>query len=460
MKELRPQPGPQEAFLSSPADIVIYGGAAGGGKTFALLMEPLRHKRVKGFGSVVFRRQYTQITTEGGLWDTAGSIYPGTKAKEFKSPRLGYRWKDSKITFAHLNKETDVLSWQGSQIALAEFDELTHFAEKQFWYILSRNRSVCGVRPYVRATTNPDADSWVAELIDWWIDQDDESPAYGLPIAARSGVLRWFVRLDGKIHWGSSPDIALEHGMERSDAKSLTFIPASVHDNQELLRRDPGYLANLRALNRVDRGRLLDGNWKIRAVAGMYFRRSEVNMVTSAPVGTRWIRAWDFAATEPSEENKDPDWCIGLKLGRTPAGRWIIGHVRRFRVRPGEVRRIVHEVAKTDGKECAIAVPIDPGSAGKTVAGDYVDLLQGFTVIKCPITGDKVTLAGPVATQWEHGNVDVVIDSTWNGPFFKIAEAFPTKGVHDDDVDALSLGFYAHTHDFRPTSKTSAQIRR
>ena len=460
MRVIRPQPGPQEAFLASSADIVIYGGAAGGGKTWALLMEPTRHLRVKRFGSVVFRRQYTQITSEGGLWDTATELFPHLGGRPFKTPRLGYRWRSTaRVTFSHLNRETDTLAWQGSQIPLIEFDELTHFTESQFWYLLSRNRSTCGVHPYVRATCNPDADSWVAELIAWWIDQDPSSPAYGLPIAARAGKIRWFVRVDGALRWGDSPDIALEYGMERSDAKSLTFIPASVYDNQELLRKDPSYLANLKALDRVARGRLLDGNWKIRPEAGMYFRRSEVTMVTGAPPGTRWIRAWDFAATEPNETNKDPDWSIGVKLGHTPAGRWIVGHVRRARVRSGEVRTMVEAVAKVDGPACAIAIPIDPGSAGKTVADDYVKALQGYTVIKCPITGDKVTLAGPVATQWEHGNVDVMTDSTWNNPFFGILEAFPTKGVHDDDVDALSLGFYAHTHDFRPTERTSAQVR-
>ena len=69
MRVLRPQSGSQEMFLSSPADIVIYGGAAGGGKTYGLLLSALRYKNVPGFGCTIFRRNYNQIFSEGGLWD-------------------------------------------------------------------------------------------------------------------------------------------------------------------------------------------------------------------------------------------------------------------------------------------------------------------------------------------------------------------------------------------------------
>ena len=126
--------------------------------------------------------------------------------------------------------------------------------------MLSRNRSTCGVRPYVRATTNPDADSWVAQLIAWWIDPDS-----GYPIPERSGVVRWFARVADVVQWGESPQaLQREHGVAPEDCKSLTFIAASVFDNQVLLKSDPGYLANLKAMALVERERLLGGNWKIR----------------------------------------------------------------------------------------------------------------------------------------------------------------------------------------------------
>ena len=126
------------------------------------------------------------------------------------------------------------------------FDELTHFSEAQFFYMLSRNRSTCGVKPYVRATCNPDTDSWVADFIEWWINQET-----GYAIPERLGVLRYFYRIEGELIWGESIEELTEkctgvEGFSPDLCKSVTFIASSVYDNEALLRIDPGYLANLR----------------------------------------------------------------------------------------------------------------------------------------------------------------------------------------------------------------------
>lgn len=265
---IRPHPGKQEAFLANSADICIYGGAAGGGKSWALLIEPIRHIQNGDFGAVILRKTFPEIRNEGGLWDESERMYPLMGAV----PRLTtMSWEfpsGASIQFGHLDHESDKLKWHGSQICLIEFDELTHFTASQFFYMLSRNRSMCGVLPYVRATCNPDADSWVAKFIAWWIDQET-----GFPIEERAGAVRWFVRIAGEIVWADDPD-ELEAEYPEQEAKSVSFIPANLQDNPTLVEGDPGYRANLLALPWVDRQRLLEGNWKVRLIDGAEFPES------------------------------------------------------------------------------------------------------------------------------------------------------------------------------------------
>jgi hypothetical protein len=254
MTEIRPQPA-QERWLSSPADVAVYGGAAFGGKSFALLMEAARHVGIPGFRAVIFRRTYPQITNAGGLWDTAGEIFPHAGGAP-KSGDLDWVWRGgARVSFRHLQHEENKYDWQGSQIALVGFDELTHFSESQFFYLLSRNRSTCGVRPYVRATTNPDASSWVKRFLAPWVDRRHPDPA-------ASGEVRWFVRAEGEIRWArSAAELRAAHpGL---DPKSCTFVRASIWDNRIGMAKDPGYLGNLQAQTPVERARLLDGDWDV-----------------------------------------------------------------------------------------------------------------------------------------------------------------------------------------------------
>ena len=193
----KPQKGKQEKFLSSAADICIYGGAAGGGKSYAILLEPLRHINNSKFSAVIFRKTNPQILNPGGLWSESFEIYGKLNAVPKMSPKPTWRFSSgATITFSHLEMEQTKYDWQGAQVPLIMFDELTHFSESVFFYMLSRNRSMCGIKPYVRATCNPDADSWVSKFIEWWIDQET-----GYPIEERCGKVRWFIRRDETVHW-------------------------------------------------------------------------------------------------------------------------------------------------------------------------------------------------------------------------------------------------------------------
>ncbi len=445
---LRPQKGAQQAFLASKADIAIYGGAAGGGKSYALLLEPLRHAFSNtAFSAVFFRRTTPQIWSPGGLWDEALKLYRPIGAEPRMEPPEWRFGSGAKVRFAHLQKEDSVFDWQGSQIPLICFDELTHFAESQFWYLLSRNRSTCGIRPYVRASTNPDADSWVARLIEWWIDQTT-----GLPIPERAGVLRYFVRDGDTLVWADDPAELVERYPEQPP-KSLTFVPARLDDNLALMRADPGYKANLLALTRVERERLLNGNWKIRPAAGLYFQRGWVEVVDTVPAGLTICRGWDLAGTPESGTN-DPDWTSGTKIGRAADGTFYVLDQTWLRGTPGEVQRLVQNTASQDGHGTLVSIPQDPGQAGKAQALDFVKRLTGYRVISTTEArnpgGDsvpasrvsaKITRFSPFSAQCEGGNVRV-LRGPWNDRWFEELEAFP-EARHDDSADSTARAFAA-----------------
>ena len=429
---LKPQSGPQTAFLASPADIAIYGGAAGGGKTWALLMEPLRHLANPGFGAVIFRRTTVQVRNEGGLWDESERLYPPFGGE---GARSGLEWRfpsGASVRFAHLEHDRTVYDWQGAQVPLIGFDELTHFSRKQFWYLVSRNRSTCGVRPYIRATCNPDADSWVKELIGWWLDGET-----GLPLCERAGVLRWFVRDGDALVWADAAG-ELKARYPRLPPKSATFVPARLADNTALTAADPGYLANLLALPAVERARLLDGNWRVRPAAGLLFRRHWCRLVEHAPEALREVRGWDLAGT-PKTESNDPDWTAGTRIGRSAEGLYyVLDHVR-LRDTPGEVERLIRFTAQADGRAVEVALPQDPGQAGKAQALALTAALEGYAVRATPESGDKVTRFRPFSAQAEAGRVHV-LRAEWIEAWFAGLEAFP-DGRHDDDADSTSRAF-------------------
>ncbi len=430
---LEPQPGPQTAFLASPADIAVYGGAAGGGKTWALLFEPLRHLERPGFRAVVFRRNAVQARSPGGLWDESLRLYPALGGKPLRQPLEWVFPSGARIKFAHLEHESSVFGLQGSQIALIGFDELTHFSERQFFYLLSRNRSTCGIRPYVRAACNPDADSWAARFLAWWIN-----PATGYARPERSGVLRWMVRHNDTLHWADSPDELLAtHGPD-CGPKSVTFIASSVFDNAALLRADPGYLANLKALPLVERERLLGGNWKIRPTAGLLFQRSWVGVVDRAPAGLRRVRWWDLAATEKTAGN-DPDFTVAAQMGADNAGRFYLTHGLSLRKSPLHVARAIENLAAQDGPEVLVGLPQDPGQAGKAQTQALAARLAGHDLRARPESGSKAARFAPFSAQCEAGNV-FFVRADWNEEFFEHLEAFP-DGAHDDHADACAGAF-------------------
>lgn len=436
----RPQAGPQTAFLSTAADIAIYGGAAGGGKSYGLLLEPLRHVHNAKFTALFFRETSTQIRAPGGLWDESANIYPHLGATP-REVQLEWAFQSgATVKFAYLQYESDKYNYQGSQLGFLAFDELTHFSITQFFYMTSRTRSVSGIRPYIRATCNPDADSWVAEFISWWIDQDT-----GYPIPERAGVLRWFTRINEQFIWGDSAEEVnalarqlMDDPEYEAEPKSLTFIPAKLDDNPALTGKDPGYRGYLLSLPLVERERLLGGNWKIRAVEGNIFRRAWFvgKVVEETPRLGKRVRYWDKAGTPGGGK-----FTCGVLMLRTGDSQYYVEDVIREQVGALVREQLIKDTAAADSARYGLVetwVEQEPGSSGKDVAEGTIRNLAGFDVHAERPTGEKLVRAGPYAAQCEGGNV-FLKRAAWNGAYVDELAACP--GVYMDQVDGSSGAF-------------------
>lgn len=427
-----PQPGPQTAFLSCPADIVMFGGGAGGSKTFSIVMEGARHQHVRDFTAVYFRRSHVEIEAPKGIWDESKNIY----SRLGWTPRVGdLEWltpAGGRVVFSHLQYDDTTERWKSAQIALLCFDQLETFTAYQFWYMFSRNRSTCGVRPYIRATFNCEP-GWLADLLQWWWD-----PQTGYPIPERDGVIRYMCRIDGELHWADSAESLIERFGKAADPLSFTFIAARLSDNKILEEKDPSYRAKLMAMPMVEQERLLNLNFKITPSAGKVFPRSKFQLVDTMPNDIiRVVRGWDNAATKGAG-----DYSSAVKIGQRANGRFIVLHRWRDQVNTGDRESMMQQIATIDGHACDIAIAQEPGSAGKDVVFHTVRGLAGFAVYAYLDTGSKHTRGKPFSVQVANNNVDVYVwDPVETEQYIAQMDAFPTANVPDDDVDATTKAF-------------------
>jgi predicted phage terminase large subunit-like protein len=174
---------------------------------------------------------------------------------------------------------------------------------------------------------------------------------------------------------------------------------------------------------------------------GGLFKRQwfENRIVGAAPPGTVWFRHWDLAASK----NKGA-YTAGVKLGKTPDGRYVVGHVSRFREEGDVVRKRIKTQGDLDGRHVTISLPQDGGQAGKVQKQEMLAYLAGFTVrvlIEASL-GDKQSRAAPFAVQCEAGNVSLV-RGDWNEDYLDELCLFP-GGKFKDQVDASSGAFAQH----------------
>ena len=390
------KPTPKQlAFLMLDVREALYGGAAGGGKSDALLMAALQYVDVPGYSALLLRKTFADLSLPGALMTRANEWLRPT-GTQFAANQ--HRWvfpSGANLTFGYLDSVGAEYRYQSSEFQFIGFDELTQFREGQYRYLFSRLRRLEGsnVPLRMRSASNPGGigHEWVRSR---FVDKTEE---------------------DG----------------------DRIFVPATLSDNPYLDAES--YVQSLEQLDPVTRQQLLNGDWTARQ-DGNLFKREWLPIVGELPVTiNRSVRFWDLAATA-ARPGTDPDYTAGIRVDYGTDGLYYVVDVQRMQGTPADVEARVRQTAMIDGPSTLVVIEQEPGASGVNTIHHYVTrVLPEFTARGQRSTGSKVERSGPVSSQAEVGNVRL-LRGGWVPVFLDEIEAFPLGG-HDDQVDALSGAF-------------------
>lgn len=384
----KPTP-PQEAFLLLPHREAFYGGAAGGGKSDALLMGALADTDTAGYAALLLRRTYADLALPGAIMDRAHAWLAGTDAHWNDREKTYSFPSGATLTFGYLEHEQDKFRYQGAEFQFIGVDELPQFSETQYTYLLSRLRRRAGVRVplRMRGAGNP------------------------------GGIGH---------EWVKARFIAAGH--------RHPFIPARLDDNPHLDR--DAYRASLAGLDDVTRAQLERGDWDVVAT-GDLFDRHWFQPQTTPYTATARVRAWDLAATAGAG-----DYTAGALVARTPEGHYVVEDVVRGQWDVGTRDATIRAVAERDGHAVRVVLEEEGGSAGKSQTASLVARLAGFDVTGARPTGPKAVRARPFASQVRAGTARY-LPGAWVSAWITELAAFAPLCPHDDQVDATAAAFNA-----------------
>ena len=390
----------QKVFLRTYALEALFGGAAGGGKSSALLMSALQYVDTPGYSAILFRRTFADLSLPGALMDRFKSWIANYDDIHWNANSYVATFPSgARISFGYLNNTNDYLRYKGSEFQFIGMDEVTEIRESDYRYLFSRLRRPASgplsqVPLRMRAASNP-APNWVRQRF-----------------------------------------IVEGHGTGR------IFVPSLLTDNPGI--DADSYRQALSALDPVERRRLEQGDWWSTSLGTLFNREdfviidpTDVPQVTSA---ARAVRFWDLAATEPHSGNPDPDWTVGT-LMLFDQGIAYIMDVRKIRARGEKVEQLIAQTAAEDGHMVSIRIEQEPGSSGKALIDQFARyVVPGYDLIGLRSSGDKVTRARPFSAAVANGNVRLV-RGPWITDWLDEFASFPEACNHDDQVDSAVGAF-------------------
>lgn len=409
-----PTPKQRAFLLMNDTKEILYGGAAGGGKSVAQLMAALQYVDIPGYSAILFRKTYADLSLPGALIDMSKQwLMPFVESKEVKWSEKEKQYvfpSGATLNFGYLESGNDCYRYQGAEFQYIGMDEVTHIDPANYRYLFSRLRKPKSLQVPLRfrATANPGG-----QFGEYYYQ-------------------RFFV--------------------EGKDAGRI-FIGAGIDDNPYLDAE--AYKESLAELDPIERERLLNGNWEIKANGDM-FNRHWFNIVPASdiPPAAKRVRFWDMASTDPSKRKgknkREPDWSVGFKLAHYQGMYWI-EDIIRVQKTPHDLEQIIGDTAKLDGYGVAIRMEKEPGSSGEITIDHYSrNVLRGYDFVGLASTGSKVERARTASAASQAGKVFISQRCRNMLPFLDEADLFP-YGLHDDTIDGFSGAF----NYFRSSTLTS-----
>jgi predicted phage terminase large subunit-like protein len=388
---------------------VLYGGARGGGKTEASLMGALQYVEYPSWKVGIFRLTYPDLSVPGAIMDRAldwlqrpylnglGPYWDGkTKTFTFNS--------GAKIMFGHVQHEKDVQKYQGPEFHRLIFDEAVQFTESKITRIKAANR---------KQKTDP------LPLSIWYTGNPG-----GL---SHDYFKKQFIDGPGQfINSRYTDNPYLDH-------KEYEKIFSEIRDSDPILYRQWKW-----------------GDWEA-VPEGKIFKREWFTQNTYVDIDEEIvisIRFWDLAATHEEDPTKQggADWTVGILLLKGISGRVYLEDIVRFRLDPDEAEEKILKTSHNDAtrygrNKYKIRIEQEGGASAKYVINNFSKKLAGQNFDGSHIPRkNKIDRAKAFVSFIKHGNLKIHENNKWIQEFLNEISSFPTKGIHDDQVDSLTGG--------------------